>query len=532
MDQYLIYLRKSRQDRERELQTGNFDTLKRHRDALLTLAKQRGYSIAHIYEEVVSGDTIADRPEMQKLLNAVETGAFAGVLVMEVPRLARGNTRDQGTVAETFQYSGTKIITPDKTYDPADEADEEYFEFGLFMSRREYKAINRRLQRGRMASLDEVKYIAGAAPYGYRKVKIPHQRGYTLEVVEDQAEIVREIFHLYTVGDPTPNGIAKPVGSYGISNLLNARGIPSPGGVRWSASSIRDILKNPTYAGYLRWAYRPVKKQMVDGSVVTTTPVNKDMPLRRGIHEPIIDEVTWTAAKATMTGRGHAPVPSRRQITNPLAGILYCSVCGRSMLQLPQGSHGAPMVMCPTPKCPTVGSRRDVTEAALLDALRSWLQSYQIAAEAQKTSDVQGNMLSVKSAEKALSRAKKGLDGLMQQKNRLFDLLEQGVYTNDVFLERSRVLAGRITEAEQQVASVREQLVALRKAEMTRNSLAPRIQNVLDIYDTLETPAEKNALLKTVLDHVIYSKTVGGRYRENNLQLYVYPKITTPSNDL
>lgn len=532
MEQYLIYLRKSRKDRDLELQTGNFDTLQRHRDALMALAKQRGYLIAHVYEEVVSGDTIAERPEMQKLLAAVESGEYAGVLVMEVPRLARGNTRDQGTVAETFQYSGTKIITPDKIYDPADEADEEYFEFGLFMSRREYKSINRRLQRGRMASLNEGKFIAGTAPYGYRRVRIPHQKGYTLEQVPEQADVVREIFHLYTVGEPRADGTVAPVGSYGIANTLNARGIPSPGGVKWTAASVRDVLKNPTYAGYLRWSYRPNQKKMVDGSLVVTSPVNKDMELRKGIHEPIISETTWTAAKSAMSGRSHAPVPGRKQITNPLAGILYCSVCGRSMVQLPQGSHGAPMIMCPTPKCPTVGSRRDVTESALLDALRTWLKSYQVSAKAQENVEGDNAALTVKSAEKALSRARKGLDGLNQQKSRLFDLLEQGVYTNDVFMERSRVLAGRIAEAEKQVESLREHLISLRKAELSRKSIAPRIQNVLDVYDTLETPAEKNALLKTVLDHAVYSKTVGGRYRENDLRLYIYPKITPFSNNL
>lgn len=199
-DEYLMYLRKSRKDRDLELQTGNYDTLQRHRAELMALAQKRGYLVTHIYEEVVSGDTIAERPEMQKLLAAVETGKYAGVLVIEVPRLARGNTRDQGTVAETFQYSSTKIITPEKTYDPEDEADEEYFEFGLFMSRREYKTINRRLQRGRMASLREGKYIAGTAPYGYQRVRIPQQKGYTLEPIPEQAEIVQEIFRLYTVG--------------------------------------------------------------------------------------------------------------------------------------------------------------------------------------------------------------------------------------------------------------------------------------------------------------------------------------------
>lgn len=522
MDQYLIYLRKSRKDRDAELATGNFDTLQRHRDALLALARNRDYMIAHIYEEVVSGDSISERPEMQKLLAAVETGEYAGVLVMEVPRLARGNTRDQGTVAETFQYSGTKIITPDKIYDPADEADEEYFEFGLFMSRREYKAINRRLQRGRMASLTEGKYIAGTAPYGYKRMRIPHQKGYTLEPVPEQAEVVQEIYRLYTVGEPRPDGTTVPVGSYGIANILNARNIPSPGGIKWTATAVRDILKNPTYAGYLRWSYRPVKKQMVDGELVVTTPVNKAMRLQKGIHNPIITEETWVAAKAAMATRSHPPVPSRKRITNPLAGVLYCSVCGRSLVQLPQGSHGAAMIMCPTAKCPTVGSLRTAAEAALLDALRLWLENYRVDAADQPDD---ADTSSIKTAERALARIQKGLGDLMQQKGRLFDLLEQGVYSNDVFLERSRILAGRIAEAEKQEMALREHLVSLRKADLNRKSLVPRIQNVLDIWDTLEEPAEKNALLKTVLDRVVYEKTIGGRYKKSDMKLYLYPKV-------
>ncbi len=523
MKQYLMYLRKSRKDRDLELQTGSFDTLQRHRDALLALAKQRGYSIAHIYEEVVSGDSIADRPEMQKLLTAVETGTFEGVLVMEVPRLARGNTKDQGVVAETFQYSGTKIITPEKIYDPADEADEEYFEFGLFMSRREYKAINRRLQRGRMSSLSEGKYIAGTPPYGYRKVKLSHQKGYTLEPAPETADIVCEIFQLYTLGDPQPDGRRKPLGSYAIANLLNARGIPSPGGVQWSATAVRDVLKNPTYAGYIRWAYRPDTKRMVDGKVVISHPVNKDTELRKGVHPPLITEETWSAAKTMMKGRGHAPVPSSKAISNPLAGLLYCSVCGRSMVQLPQGSHGAPMVMCPTARCPTVGSRRDVVEEALLAALAEWLESYKVCARSGASE--QENDEEIQEAEKSIDKARKQLNTLNKQKSSLYDLLEQGLYNKDVFLERSRILAARISEVERQIETLRKHLSSLRQAELTRKSVAPSIQNVLDVYATLGTPAEQNTLLKTVLDHVVYFKSQGGAWKESNMKLYLYPKV-------
>lgn len=66
-------------------------------------------------------------------------------------------------MSQTFKYSGTKIITPMKVYDPENEFDEEYFEFGLFMSRREYKTINRRLQRGRISSAKEGKFVGKTA---------------------------------------------------------------------------------------------------------------------------------------------------------------------------------------------------------------------------------------------------------------------------------------------------------------------------------------------------------------------------------
>ena len=155
---YAIYLRKSREDMEAE-KYGEGETLARHEKILTTLAEKRNLTIGKIYKEVVSGETISERQEMQKLLRDVENEKWTGVLVVEVERLARGDTADQGRVSKAFQYSHTKIITPVKTYDPDNEFDEEYFEFGLFMSRREYKTINRRLQRGRELSCQEGKFV-------------------------------------------------------------------------------------------------------------------------------------------------------------------------------------------------------------------------------------------------------------------------------------------------------------------------------------------------------------------------------------
>ena len=106
---YAIYLRKSRVDLEAEAH-GEGDTLARHRKTLLALAAAQQLNVTHIYEEVVSGDTIAARPQMQQLLADVDEGLWEGVLVMEVERLARGDTIDQGIVAQAFKVTDTKII--------------------------------------------------------------------------------------------------------------------------------------------------------------------------------------------------------------------------------------------------------------------------------------------------------------------------------------------------------------------------------------------------------------------------------------
>ena len=88
MEQYLIYLRKSRSDLEAEAH-GEGETLSRHEHTLLELAKRQHLNVTDIYREVVSGDTIAARPMMQRVLSEVEQSVWSGVLVMEVERLAR-----------------------------------------------------------------------------------------------------------------------------------------------------------------------------------------------------------------------------------------------------------------------------------------------------------------------------------------------------------------------------------------------------------------------------------------------------------
>ena len=157
--------------------------------------------------------------------------------MVDLERLARGNGADQAYISQVFQFSGTKIVTPTKIYDPSNEFDEEYFEFGLFMSRREYKTINRRLIRGRESSASEGKYLGSIAPYGYQRVKLPNEKGYTLQPLPGEAEVIPRIFSMFL----------QHAGTKIIANTLNDLHIPTRHGDLWTYSTVANILSNPKH---------------------------------------------------------------------------------------------------------------------------------------------------------------------------------------------------------------------------------------------------------------------------------------------
>jgi len=99
-----LYLRKSRSDVEAEAQ-GEGETLSKHKKALLEVANRNRLNVINIREEIVSGEHISDRPEMQRLLQEVEAGEYDAVLCMDLDRLGRGDMIDQGTILAAFKSS-------------------------------------------------------------------------------------------------------------------------------------------------------------------------------------------------------------------------------------------------------------------------------------------------------------------------------------------------------------------------------------------------------------------------------------------
>lgn len=512
---YCMYLRKSRADLEAEAR-GEGETLKRHEMILLELAKKMNITISKIYKEIVSGETIAARPVMQQLLSDIEKGMWEGVFVVEIERLARGDTIDQGIVAQAFKYTNTKIITPMKIYDPSNEFDEEYFEFGLFMSRREYKTINRRLQQGRIQSIKEGKYVGNVAPYGYKRKKLENQKGYTLEPLEEEAKIVKLIYKWYTG--------ANRIGVSIIANKLNEMKIPTRKGGDWTTSTIRGILSNPVYIGKIKWNSRPQKKKIIDGEIKKERPrANKEeWILVDGLHKPIIDEETYNLAQEYLDKNPSVPVPTRHKVKNPLAGLIICGVCGRRMKRRPYSNGQPSSLMCDGPTCTNVSSPLNLVEKYLLQTLEDWLKVQKLNIKKQEASNLETDII-----EQSIKEINNELEILNKQLNSLYDLLEQGVYSIDIFIQRSKILNDKINVLRENKEKLEDRLNDILIIKENEKAIIPKVEKVLETYNRLEDPKEKNDLLKEVIDKVIYTKKEGGRWsgKIDSFTLDLYPKI-------
>ncbi|MCC8160078.1 MAG: recombinase family protein [Oscillospiraceae bacterium] len=315
-DSVAFYLRKSRMDPDSESVD---ETLSRHADTLMKLAQKLELNVVEIYKEVVSGDGLFTRPEMVRLLQDIEHDKYSAVVCMEIDRLGRSSQKDGGIILETFQEHNVYIITPNKTYNLNDEIDEQSVEMQSFIARQELKSIKRRLRKG-VEKTVEFSCHVGEPPYGYRRAYIDKRP--TLEICKDEAKVIRMVFDMY---------VNQGLGSQIISDTLNSMGYKPRKNDRFSRTTIRFYLQNPTYIGKIVWNRRKhIKKKFpTDKNRSVLNPEDKWI-VSDGMHKPIISQELFDEAQRIRLTRSHPP-SFTGELKNPFAGLIYCKNCGGAM---------------------------------------------------------------------------------------------------------------------------------------------------------------------------------------------------------
>lgn len=509
MEKYIMYLRKSQMDRDFE-DVSIEETLNRHYKILSDFAAQRKLYVEIILKEVVSGEALSARPMMQKCLELVNTGEYAGVICMDIDRLSRGDGVDSGYITQVLKWSGCDIVTPQKTYDLMNDQDEQFTDMKFLFSRYELKTITKRLVNGRNVSASEGKFLGSIAPYGYEIYKLPGIKGNSLKIIPEEAEIVKMIFDMYVNQNKGYNAIASE---------LNKLGLKTKSDRKWSQTSVVHVITSPVYIGKIRWKYSVQQKSMVDGKLNKRRKVSNSYELHDGLHEAIISEDVYNKACAIRNEKYISSTEISKTVQSPFADILYCANCGSIVRRNTPSSKQAesrgtkPWYRCKG-SCGCRMLRCDVLEDAVVEKMKEWLNGYTVSIKEIEQKDNGFQVI--------LASIQKQITDLQSQQNKICELLETNVYTVEMFTKRNAALVEEIKELKEREEIIQKQIQEQVSVERSTRQLIPMTQQLLDSYDIL-TAEEKNKIWKVLLEKITYYRKPGAGKKD--FEVHIYPKI-------
>ncbi|OTQ83981.1 resolvase [Bacillus subtilis subsp. subtilis] len=497
----LGYLRRSRQDMEREKRTGE-DTLTEQKELMnkILTAIEIPYELKM---EIGSGESIEGRPVFKECLKDLEEGKYQAIAVKEITRLSRGSYSDAGQIVNLLQSKRLIIITPYKVYDPRNPVDMRQIRFELFMAREEFEMTRERMTGAKYTYAAQGKWISGLAPYGYQLNKKTSK----LDPVEDEAKVVELIFDLFLNGlngkDYSYNAIA--------THLTNLQ-IPSPAGKKkWNRFTVKAILENEAYIGTVKYKVREKEK---DGKR-TIRPENEQI-IVPDAHTPIIDKDQFQEANKKIENK--IPLlPNRSDYKlNELAGVCICADCGGPLSKYEakrkrQNKNGTEslyhvkVLRCLNNKCMNV--RYNDVEEAILDYLK-YLQALndndltKHLGSVIQSHENKNNIRSKKQMNEQFEQREKELKNKL---NFIFDKYESGIYSDEIFLQRKSVLDKEL----QELKKAKDEINGLVdfKGGLDINQLKENIKNAIELYETSENREEKNKLLRIMLQKVIVKMT-------------------------
>ena len=480
---WLMYLRKSRQDDPHETVE---EVLAKHEALLQDWAlRELGHTIPeeYIFREIVSGERISDRRELQKVLRAIESNDVGGILCRDCARLSRGDLIDCGTLMSTLQYTSTLVATPMMVYDLEDKKHKQFFQDELLRGSYYLEYTKEVLTTGReIAVTKRGAYIGSTAPYGYKKVKIG--KLCTLEPHETEADVVRMIFDLYVNQDIT---------FHSIGRKLDAMGIKPRTGQTWRDTSVRQIVANHHYDGKVIWGKRKTKIVIEDGKQIRTRRwSNEDeFEIVDGMHPALVDHETFV--KANEKRLNNPRLIRDLALHNPLAGVLYCSKCAHAMSRIPY-PHADHRYACHThkPMCMKSIKIKEVIEAVI------------VALEEAELPDLKAKLNTNQGSSRAIQQ--KILDGLMKQmeeykaqEENQYELLETKKYTLELFEKRNAALREKRNKCEAQIREA--------KNNMPKEvDYAERIVALEDAINALRDGSmsveNQNKIIKKIIDRI------------------------------
>jgi len=321
-----IYTRVS-SDQQKEAQTINSQIA-----ALMEYSDKEGYQVPKewVFRDESYSGSVLKRPGLDRIRDLAAERQLEAVLIYAPDRLSR-NYAYQVILIEELTAQGVEVIFMNAPEGDSPEA-ALLLQFQGMIAQYERALILERSRRGKRhkAKSGSVN-VLGGAPYGYRYVKKTEYTAAYYEIIDSQAEVVREIYRLYTEELRSIGGITRWLDKQGI--------LTRKGKSRWDRSTIWAMLRNPAYMGKAcfgktqsvarKKVTRPLRQK---GGYSARCSAKRETPKEEWIEIPvpaIISEQTFELAQERLQ-KNKQLAARRTKVPTLLQGMLVCSHCGYS----------------------------------------------------------------------------------------------------------------------------------------------------------------------------------------------------------
>lgn len=266
-------------------------------------AARNGYNVAEVYREEGETARNIDRPALKKLLSECGPNkSIDAVIVQETDRLAR-NTKDHLNIKSVLYKAGTKLISVAQPM--LDDSPEGIMVDTIIASVNQFQSdINSRKTKRGMQEKFDLGWLPGKTPLGYIHAEISSADDYAKRrtIIKKDPErwhLMQEGLRLYLTGAYSADE---------INDILYEKGLRSRCGIKIPHSVIVSALKNPFYAGLMRWSGQE----------------------RMGRHDPMITMNEHKHILEIMDSHNmHAC--RRHKHSFLLRGFVYCNICGHRL---------------------------------------------------------------------------------------------------------------------------------------------------------------------------------------------------------
>ena len=439
-----------------------------------------------------SGYTFEQRENYQEMRKNLLSGKSSILIVKDFSRFSRRTSLGLWEL-EQMRDSGVRIISVMDACDYPTNDDWLSISIRFMTNELPVTDTSKKVKRSINAMQKEGEWLC-AVPYGY---VITNQKRGIIDIVPDEAEVIKEIFHLYSQEGWGYKKIAnylteKKILTPRMKEKLRAeeeeREYRRPVKAAWSVITVQTILHNDYYIGVFRG--HKYERKKINGSDVKVA--ESDHYVINNHHKAIIDDKTFLFTQEQLKTRTQKNIHYRgvRKYETPYTGYLFCGDCQAPMFSRSRPDLDASYI-CGTyhrrglKGCTTHHVKLDFLDGILKDYIKLVkLNCSDMIEELEKsianeTNAVQNNEKAIQVLEKQILSAKEELKSTKKQK--IKDIARNGgdaELIEETYLEIEDEIAYRIK-------GLQEQLKHCLNKKNDIVEVARLSKTVLDVFDDI-----------------------------------------------